>query len=56
MRHIVEWTGLSEKQIWPLVIAGVLVGKPIKPGGRNFYHKEHVRAVFFTTSTTNQQN
>ena len=56
MRHIVEWTGLSRAQIRPLIDAGVLTGKPIKPGGKNFYHKEHVRAVFFTTTTTNQKN
>jgi len=50
MRHIVEWTGLTRNQIRPLIECGILKGDPLKPGGRKFYHREHVREVFFKNS------
>lgn len=42
---VLSWSGISVDEFKKLLESGTLVGKPLRPGGRNFYNKEHVRKV-----------
>lgn len=40
---VLAWTGLSVSEFKKLVKAGTIVGRPLREGGRAFYHREHIR-------------
>jgi hypothetical protein len=42
---VIEWTGISREEFKKLLASGTLRGSPLRPGGRNFYLREHVRQV-----------
>ena len=42
---VLAWTGLSLGEFKKLCKAQVIRGRPLLPGGRNFYGREHIRAV-----------
>lgn len=42
---VLAWTGLPLSEFKKLCKAGTVKGKPLRPGGRNFYSREHIRTV-----------
>ncbi len=45
---IIAWTGITLDEYEKLLKQGVLNGKPLHPGGRPYFYKEHVRSVLIT--------
>ena len=42
---VLAWTGLSRNEFKKLCAARVVQGRPLRPGGKNFYSREHIRTV-----------
>jgi len=45
---VLRWTGISLSEFKKMVSTGTIVGAPLRPKGRAFYLKEHIRAVLIT--------
>lgn len=42
---VLRWTGISRAEFNKLRRLGIVTGISIRPGGKSFYHKEHIRAA-----------
>lgn len=48
-RDVLEWTGIGLAEFKKLVVSGTIKGRSLREGGRNYYDKNHIKAVCFAT-------
>jgi len=42
---VLKWTGIPASEFKKLVQAGIVRGRALRPGGRMFFAREHIRSV-----------
>jgi len=47
---VLKWTGLPASEFKKLVAAGVVRGRALRPGGRMFFAKDHIKATLLAVS------
>jgi hypothetical protein len=51
---VLRWTGISRDEFSKLKRLGLVVGISLRPGGKFFYNKEHIRAVIINRMEGNK--
>ena len=42
---VCRWVGISEDEFEKLTHQGIVRGFALRPGGRHYYHREHIREM-----------